>query len=72
MEVLQAEGHSMGEIAKRFEVSREDQDAFSIESHKRAVAAIESGKFVDEIVPITTAEGTVTVNAWMPWFELIA
>ncbi len=45
-------------VAKRFEISREDQDAFSIESHKRAVAAIEGGKFVDEIVPITTAEGT--------------
>lgn len=45
-------------VAKRFEISREDQDAFSIESHKRAVAAIEGGKFTDEIVPITTAEGT--------------
>lgn len=44
-------------VAQRFEVSREDQDAFSLESHKRAVAAIEGGKFKDEIVPITTAEG---------------
>ena len=44
-------------VAQRFEVSREDQDAFSLESHKRAVAAIEAGKFNDEIVPITTAEG---------------
>ncbi|MBV1857142.1 MAG: hypothetical protein KUG77_01935 [Nannocystaceae bacterium] len=44
-------------VAQRFEISREDQDAFSIESHKRAVAAIEGGKFVDEIVPITTVEG---------------
>jgi len=44
-------------VAQRFEISREDQDAFSIESHKRAVAAIEGGKFTDEIVPVTTAEG---------------
>ena len=44
-------------VAQRFEVSREDQDAFSLESHKRAVAAIEGGKFKEEIVPITTAEG---------------
>ncbi len=44
-------------VAQRFEISREDQDAFSIESHKRAVAAIAAGKFTDEIVPITTAEG---------------
>jgi acetyl-CoA acyltransferase len=50
-------------VAQRFEVSREDQDAFSLESHKRAVAAIEAGKFADEIVPITSAEGkTVTVD----------
>lgn len=44
-------------VAKQFEVSRADQDAFSVESHKRAIAAIESGKFADEIVPITTVEG---------------
>ncbi len=44
-------------VAQRFEVSREDQDAFALESHKRAVAAIEGGRFTDEILPITTAEG---------------
>jgi acetyl-CoA acyltransferase len=43
-------------VAQRFEVSREDQDAFALESHKRALAAIQAGKF-DEIVPVTTAEG---------------
>ena len=50
-------------VAQRFEISRADQDAFSLESHKRAVAAIEGGKFKDEIIPITTAEGkTHTVD----------
>jgi len=44
-------------VAKQFEVSRADQDAFSLASHERAVAAIEGGKFSDEIIPITTAEG---------------
>ncbi len=44
-------------VAKRFEVSREDQDAFSLRSHQRAVAAIEGGKFADEIVPVTTVTG---------------
>ncbi len=44
-------------VAQRFEVSREDQDAFSLESHTRATAAIAAGKFKDEIVPITTAAG---------------
>jgi acetyl-CoA C-acetyltransferase len=33
-------------------VSREDQDAFAIESYKRSQAAVESGKFDDEIVPV--------------------
>jgi acetyl-CoA acyltransferase len=44
-------------VAQRFEVSREDQDAFALESHRRALAAIAEGRFKDEIVPVTTAEG---------------
>ncbi|MBI1948077.1 MAG: thiolase family protein [Deltaproteobacteria bacterium] len=39
-------------VAKKFEVSRADQDAFALESHKRAVAAIDGGKFAGEIVPV--------------------
>jgi acetyl-CoA acyltransferase len=39
-------------VAKQYGVSREDQDAFALRSHKRAVAAIEAGKFKDEIVPL--------------------
>ena len=40
-------------VARDFQVSREDQDAFALASNKKAVAAIESGKFADEIVPYT-------------------
>jgi 3-oxoadipyl-CoA thiolase len=47
---------SMGEtgenVAERWNVSRERQDAFALESHRRAVAAIEGGRFDDQIVPI--------------------
>ena len=47
---------SMGEtaenVAERYEVSREDQDAFALESHRRAVAAAEAGRFDDEIVTV--------------------
>jgi len=47
---------SMGEtaenVAERYGVSREDQDAFALESHRRAVAAQESGRFDDEIVTV--------------------
>ena len=45
-------GHTAEEVAKRFSISRKDQDAFATESHKRAAKAIEEGKFKDEIVPV--------------------
>ncbi|MFC0559397.1 acetyl-CoA C-acetyltransferase [Halalkalibacter alkalisediminis] len=45
-------GYTAEEVANRFEVSREDQDAFAAESHKRAAQAIEAGRFKDEIVPV--------------------
>jgi acetyl-CoA acyltransferase len=40
-------------VARRFEVSREEQDAFALASHRRAAAAQDAGKFDDEIVPLT-------------------
>ena len=40
-------------VAKHYGVSREDQDAFSLESHKRALAAQKAGRFSGEIVPFT-------------------
>jgi acetyl-CoA acetyltransferase family protein len=48
---------SMGETAENIyeltrTISREEQDRFSLESHRRAVAAIDSGKFAAEIVPV--------------------
>ncbi|MBN2800738.1 MAG: thiolase family protein [Deltaproteobacteria bacterium] len=47
-------GTTAENVAERFGVSREDQDAFSAQSHDRALAAIEAGKFKDEIHPIAT------------------
>lgn len=41
-------------VADRFEVTRDDQDAFALVSHQRALAAIKEGRFVDEIVPVET------------------
>ncbi len=43
-------------VAERFKVSRKDQDAFALESQRRAAAAIEAGKFADEIVPVEVTE----------------
>jgi acetyl-CoA acetyltransferase family protein len=68
-----AERHStesMGEtgenVAERYGVSREDQDAFALESHRRAVAAAEAGRFDDEIVTVDAPQpkgDPVTIHA---------
>ena len=39
-------------VAQEYDISREDQDAFALESHRRAVAARDEGRFKDEIVPV--------------------
>lgn len=39
-------------VAEQFKVSREDQDAFAVKSHEKALKAIKEGRFSDEIVPI--------------------
>ena len=52
--------YSMGEtaenVAERWGVSRERQDAFAVESQQRAVAAIDAGRFDDQIVPIAVPQ----------------
>jgi len=39
-------------VASQYKISRRDQDKFSLRSHQRAIAAIKSGIFIDEIVPL--------------------
>ena len=43
-------------VAEAYEVSREDQDRFALRSHERAADAIDSGRFDDELVPLTVEE----------------
>jgi acetyl-CoA C-acetyltransferase len=54
------EGCHMGthaeRVAIRDQVSREDQDAFALASHQRAVAAIDEGRFADELAPVTVRD----------------
>lgn len=45
-------GNSAEWIARKFELSREELDAFALESHRKAVAAIDQGRFHAEIVPV--------------------
>jgi 3-oxoadipyl-CoA thiolase len=56
---------SMGEtgenVAQRYGISREDQDAFALRSHRRAVAAATTGRAAEEIVPIEAPKGRETV-----------
>ena len=44
-------------VAERYDVSRDDQDAFAVESNRRALAAIQEGRFKDEIIPIEVTLG---------------
>ncbi|EIJ80649.1 acetyl-CoA C-acetyltransferase [Bacillus methanolicus PB1] len=45
-------GHTAEEVAKKYGISREDQDAFAVKSHQKAAKAIQEGKFEEEIVPV--------------------
>jgi len=57
----EAMGETGENVAERYGVSREDQDAFALRSHQRAVAAAEAGKLAEEIVPIEAPLGRETV-----------
>ena len=51
-------------IAEKFGVTREEQDRFSLQSHQRAAAATEAGRFREEIVPVEIKQkkGTLTID----------
>ena len=60
-------GETAENVAGRYGISREDQDAFALRSHRRAVAAQEEGRFAEQLIPVD-APGvkrgeTVTVTA---------
>jgi acetyl-CoA acyltransferase len=54
-EVYMPMGLTAEEVAKKYGISREDQDAFALRSHQKAVAAISEGKFNNEIIPVETS-----------------
>jgi acetyl-CoA acyltransferase len=59
-QVYMSMGHTAEEVAKRYRVSRREQEAFAVESHAKAARARELGLLADEIVPITTPNGVVS------------
>lgn len=53
-------GDTAENVAAKYNLSRADQEAFAVESHKRAASAQSAGKFTDEIIPIQTKDGVVS------------
>jgi 3-oxoadipyl-CoA thiolase len=49
---LESMGETGENVAERFAVSRQDQDAFALESQRRHAAAVQAGRFEDELVPV--------------------
>ena len=49
-------------VAKHYAISREESDEFALGSHKKAIAAIEAGRFEDEIVPVSVTSTVSTAN----------
>ena len=52
-------GQTAEEVARRYRVSREDQDRFALESHRRAVAAQDACRFKDELVAVALDDGVL-------------
>ncbi|WP_425636704.1 thiolase family protein [Algoriphagus yeomjeoni] len=55
-------GLTAEELAAEYSITREDSDAFSVKSHEKAIEAIKSGKFKDEIVPVEVEETYLDEN----------
>jgi acetyl-CoA acyltransferase len=63
-------GHTAENVARRYNVSREDQDAFAVASHRKAARAIKDGNFAAEIVPVPVvrrdyADGKVRESSFL-------
>ena len=55
-------GLTAEKVAQQWKVSREAQDAFAVQSHQRAVAAMQAGEFANEITPITVTDRRVNLD----------
>ncbi|MDA8445915.1 acetyl-CoA C-acyltransferase [Paracidovorax valerianellae] len=55
-------GLTAEKVAQQWKVSREDQDAFALQSHQKALAAQQAGEFTDEITPIEVTDRTADLD----------
>src|SRR5205823_1772198 len=56
-------GETAEELAKRYEIARDEQDEYALRSQQRAAAAIEADKFADEVVPLDI-KSKVSLSHW--------
>lgn len=66
-----AMGVTAENVARKYGISREDQDAFALKSHQKAAAAIKAGRFKDEILPIKTKTQEVAEDGTPKFRELV-
>jgi len=66
-----AMGVTAENVARKFNISREDQDAFALKSHQKAAAAIKAGRFKDEILPIKVKTQEVTEEGQVKFREFV-
>jgi len=58
-------------VARHYKVSREDQDAFALQSHQKALATQAAGRFIDELIPVTVTISVPGKKAGKPHVEEI-
>ncbi len=66
-----AMGVTAENVAIKFKISREEQDAFALKSHQKAAAAIQAGRFKDEILPIKVKTQEVTEDGQVKFREFV-
>ncbi|WP_134701580.1 acetyl-CoA C-acetyltransferase [Ammoniphilus sp. YIM 78166] len=70
-DIYMSMGHTAEMVARRFEVTREEQDAFAVESHRKAAIALSEGKFKEEIVPVQVKRRWLDENGRKQEAELL-
>ncbi|SEA71096.1 acetyl-CoA acyltransferase [Desulfuromusa kysingii] len=58
-------------VAEKYQISRQDQDAFSVASHQKAAAAIAAGRFSDEIIPVEIEKTAIVKGKIQKTTELV-
>ncbi len=61
-QVFSTMGETAENLAIKYNISREKQDNYAFNSHKKAVEALKEGRFKDEIIPISIGEGNITAD----------